>query len=259
MACRPGEFDYKSLLTGWYKERKQQLEKSLAATIENGEYITQSNPFKIFIRDWYLWSIQLIPSWRHWLEMGQRREGMIRYNYEPGMAFIPDLGGGFSFPQIYCIDLCNGYNDTASRVRFTDDAIFDHWKQALFQVVVLNKNLAEAEAAKKSLQGLEHASEGELREHEATYIIHDLSVTPAMNSYFDVGLFRIATGTEFAETRLCHQRPEPQFYDPFRMMKEAQRKPFLILRPDRFVYAACADRNELFESARRLAGFLRSM
>lgn len=184
---------------------------------------------------------------------------MIRYSYEPGTAFLPDLGDGFSFPQIYYLDLCNDYNDIASRVRFKDDAIFDHWKQALSQVVVLNNNLAETKAAKQSLQGLEHASEGELREHEATYIFHDLSVFPDMNSYFDVGLFRIATGTEFAETRLCHQRPEPRFYDPFHMVKEAQGKPFIILRPDRFVYAACADRSELFESARRLAGFLRSM
>jgi hypothetical protein len=40
-------------------ERKQQLEKSLAATVENGNFCNERNPIKIFFRNCYLWTCQL--------------------------------------------------------------------------------------------------------------------------------------------------------------------------------------------------------
>lgn len=55
VACRPTFTNYEALLAGWYTERKQQLERSLAATVENGGYVTEGNKLKTFVRDWKLW------------------------------------------------------------------------------------------------------------------------------------------------------------------------------------------------------------
>lgn len=105
IACLPDCKDYESLLKSWYTERKQQLELSLAATVANGQNVTEVNPLKIFVRNTYLWLIQLVPSWKRWLEQGARREGMLKYTFEPGMHFLPDLGGGKMMPQVYASPL----------------------------------------------------------------------------------------------------------------------------------------------------------
>lgn len=57
-------------------ERKQQLEDSLAATVENGRYVMEGDRLKIFFRDTYLRMVQSIPWWRRELEKGARRHGM---------------------------------------------------------------------------------------------------------------------------------------------------------------------------------------
>ena len=173
---------HENLLRGWYVERKQQLEKSLAATIENGAYVCESNRVKIFVRDWFLWAVKLIPSWKHWLEMGQRREGVIRYKYEEGVAFLPEYAGGFCFPQVYCVGLAEAQQQLQQQrdgtekrqVHFTDDVIFAPHKRALFQVVVLCDSLAAARAAHTSLDSLDVDSNGNLSAAETTYIIQDL-------------------------------------------------------------------------------------
>ncbi|PVH71143.1 hypothetical protein DL98DRAFT_597227 [Cadophora sp. DSE1049] len=90
VCCRPGFTNYTDILSGWYSERKQQF--------ENGSFMTESNPVKMYFRDWYLWFLQLIPSQIHKLEMGARRYGMISYDYAPGMTFLPAYGGGLCFP-----------------------------------------------------------------------------------------------------------------------------------------------------------------
>lgn len=249
------ESHYTRLLTGWYLERKQQLEKSLAATIENGAYVCEGNRLKILFRDWYLWAIQLIPSWKHWLEMGQRRDGMVRYAYEDGVAFLPRYGGGFCFPQVYCVSLAKQQRPESPQVHFTDDVIFASHKRTLFQIVVLCPSLAAARAAHKSLCSLDADSNGELSVAEATYIIQDLHVVPDSSSNEpppSTSPFRIASADEFASSHLCIRRPKPVFYDPHHLWKEAGGKPFLILRPDRFVFAACKDAAELGVAAGEL-------
>ena len=256
------ESHYTRLLTGWYLERKQQLEKSLAATVENGAYVCEGNRLEIFVRDWYLWAIQLIPSWKHWLEMGQRRDGMVRYAYEDGVAFLPRYGGGFCFPQVYCVSLAEqqGQEQTErQQVRFTDDVIFASYKRTLFQVVVLCSSLAVARAAHNSLGSLDADSDGELSVAETTYVVQDIhAVTDSSsNEPPPTSIFRVASADEFASSQLCVGRPKPLFYDPHRLWKEAGGKPFLILRPDRFVFAACKDAAELGVAVGHLVHFLK--
>ena len=253
-----------SLLTGWYVERKQQLEKSLAATVVNGDHICEANRLKCMVRDWYLWAIQLVPSWKRWLEMGPRSEGMIRYAYEEGVAFLPDYGGGFCFPQVYCVGLAEQQQQQRQterqQVHFTDDVIFASHKRTLFQLVVLCSSLAAARAAHNDLYSLDADSEGELSVAETTYIIHDLHAVADFSSNeppHSTSLFRIASADEFANSPLCVGRPEPLFYDPHRLWKDAGGKPFIVLRPDRFVFAACKDGVELGVAARELVRLLK--
>ena len=53
LLCRQSTLDsprHEAVLKNWYLERKQQLEKSLALTIRNREFVTECNPLKIFLR-----------------------------------------------------------------------------------------------------------------------------------------------------------------------------------------------------------------
>ena len=191
------------------------------------------------------------------MEMGSRREGMVRYDYEPGMAFLPDHGGGLLMPQVYCAPIDT--QDRKGHVRFTDDVIFAPEKKGLFQVVVLLRNLGDVESARRELQDLDRVSDGEIRGDEATFIIHDpyIGHIPKMDNLVLKNVFRIATANEFAmDPVLCGQRPPPMYYDEYRMMRDVGNKMFVILRPDRFVFAACNERTELEEAAGRIRGVL---
>lgn len=244
---------YQLLLDGWLAERKQQLDKSLASTIENGTYLTTAGPIKELVRDWYLWAAQLIPSWRRWLEQGNRREGMVKYHWEDdkGMAFLPQYAGGGNFPQVYCMKL-----DGKKKVQFTDDVIFAEHKKALFQIIVLLESAQDLQQAQAGLLGVGKASHGVVQEEEATFIIHSTDPhLPAINAS-GCDVYRLATGLEFsADVDLCVGRPEPRYYDPERMLKESQNKRFIILRPDRFVFAACHTADELQGAAKELCSF----
>ncbi|KAH7141795.1 hypothetical protein EDB81DRAFT_760644 [Dactylonectria macrodidyma] len=242
---------YRSLLDGWFAERKQQLDKSLGSTIENGTYLTTSGPFKNFVRDWYLWAVQLVPSWRRWLEQGNRRDGMVKYQWvdSKGMVFLPDMAGGTNFPQVYCMKL-----DGKEKVQFTDDVIFSEDKKALFQVVVLLDTTQDVEAVRAAISGVDEASCGVIQAAEATFIIHSTDPHLRGGSWGKDTVFRLATGQEFAaDERLCAGRPEPQYYDPERMMKESANNSFIILRPDRFTFAACETPKELLHAAQCLS------
>jgi hypothetical protein len=66
-----------------------------------------------------------------------------------------------------------------------------------------------------------------------------------------VQLARIATASEFAaDENLCKNRPAPKYYDACRMKQEVHGKKFVIIRPDRFVYAACSSLEELQRAAK---------
>lgn len=210
------------------------------------------NPIKNFIRDWGLWAFQLVPSWKAWIELGPVREGMPKYSYDEGMPFVAELGGGVCFPQTYCVALSSGMQ--SPQVRFTDDVVFAEGKKKLFQIAVLLGHPGEAEDAMHDLDGLDEISH-ELSPAEATFFVPRQSVLSAGNEQgtSGAGLFRTASGEEFAASDLCVSRPAPRGYVEDAMYRCANRKRYVILRFDRFVFAACKGRQELELAASRLS------
>jgi hypothetical protein len=247
------------LLQGWYTERKQQLDHSLASTIENGAYVCETDPLKIFVRDWYLWGMQLVPSWKRWLEQGNRKEGLTRYEWQEreNMAFLPGgSGGGKNFPQVYCVGVAD--KEEKKGVRFTDDVIFEQGKKGLFQLVVFIDGVMDVHHIQPLLNDIECVSGGVLRAAETTFffkttkMIQTSWTLPSHHS----NVYRLATGHEFAASPLCQGRPEPQYYEPDRIWRESGSKQFVILRPDRFVFATCKDVFELKRAAAKLTGLM---
>ncbi|KAK0262738.1 hypothetical protein LTR35_017666 [Friedmanniomyces endolithicus] len=241
--------DHVELLRGWYVERKQQFEHSLASTIRNGEFVTNGDPWKASLRDWMLWSVQLLPNWRRHLEKGSRADGMIRYRHEEGLPFVQGLGGGLNLPQVYAMDFAT------DQVVFTDDLIFAPFKKGLFQLLALVDNSDKIHAALQQIQGVADLTSSRVREDEATVLVHDLHAEYQNATPSQVQIARIASGEEFAaDARLCRNRPVPRYYDPMRIRKEVGiNTAFLVLRPDRFVYASCSNRKELWKSLEALA------
>ncbi|KIX10084.1 uncharacterized protein Z518_01165 [Rhinocladiella mackenziei CBS 650.93] len=260
LTCRPNfDRNHESLFTGWYLERKQQLDRSLAATVVNGNFTTARNPVKIFIRDWVLWFMQLIPSVRHKLELGPRAEGMIKYKWAPGMAFLPDLGGGLSLPQVYCRSVFHSPKGGRPKVQFTDDVIYGPGSNSLLRLLVLVDDLEQAERSRAELTALnlESISDGEVKADEAAFLILSPSVaaeqtgaSPAMSQQ---RIYRIATGDEFAASELCQHRPKPTGYDMYRIKKEVEGRKYILARPDRFIFAACRSGKELVNACERIS------
>lgn len=244
------------LLAGWYEERKQQLDKSLATTVRNRNMVNSKNPLQNFVRDWGLWLVQLVPSWKQRLELGPRADGPIRYNHSTGMPFLPELDGGSSFPQTYCRGL-----PQRSRVQFTDDVIFANGKNEIFQIVVLLSRLDQLKDAMNDLFVIGQTSD-RLSPREATYFIPRTSSSAPLNDegddQSDNKIFRTATVDEFAECDLCLGRPRPRDYNEFLMWQSVAGKRFVILRPDRFVFAACNTGAELKQAISRLAALFPS-
>ncbi|KAL2431441.1 hypothetical protein ABEF95_008940 [Exophiala dermatitidis] len=239
--------NHEPVLRAWYMERKQQLEKSLAATIRNGEYVNEADPLKLLIREWYMWAIQLIPSIRKKVELGQRAEGMARYRHSRGLPFLDDMAGGFLLPQVYA------YNFKTKSVCFTDDLIFSPGKTGLFQLLVLPDSPREVDALLEGIEDIDGLSDNLLRSKEATVLIQSVDCTLTSPPGYVQNAARIATGAEFAaDAVLCRNRPPPIGYDELRLKKEVGGKKYVIVRHDRFVFAACDSRDQLKEAARRL-------
>ncbi|KAH8760177.1 monooxygenase [Hyaloscypha finlandica] len=237
LAIRENTKNYDRLFSGWFEERKQQLQLSLAKTIRNGKLCTQGNTWRFTIMKLFFLFFQLIPVLNRKLEKGPRRDGMIRYNWRDGLPFLGDSYGGLSLPQVYCSPVSS--SPKALEIMFTDDVIFQKSKKGMFQLVVLMESLADLGTTRKSILGIDDLSNHHLLAEEATFIVQ----TPAVNcNAVDVGndVFRIATAEEFAATEsLCRNRPAPQYYDMYRIKKGLHGKKFAIVRPDRFLYAAC--------------------
>ncbi|KAI3572670.1 hypothetical protein IWW34DRAFT_636854 [Fusarium oxysporum f. sp. albedinis] len=255
-SAESNKVDYQKLFKGWYSERKQQLDRSLQSTVENGKYVTESNSCKVFLRDCYFYFMQRIPSWRHWLQLGNRREGMVRYQWQEdaGMIFLSRFGGGGNFPQVYAAAITN--TPQSNKVFFTDDLIFSPHKEGIFQVVVILQLHRSTDSVENALRGLEDFSGGGLRDGEATIFL-DSTYAPSVDLKSSQPIYRLATAAEFAQdSDLCRGRPEPKGYDPHRMSKEVCNKTFVILRPDRFVFAACDTTSNLVYAAKMLGKFL---
>lgn len=240
----PG-LDHEHVIRAWYLERKQQLERSLAATIHNGDLVTASNPLKIFVRDWSLWLMQMVPSWKRALETGSQGKGMARYKYQQGLPFTQNGFGGKLLPQVYAWDFAT------NRVRFTDDLIFSPQKQGLFQLLLLPRTIDEAARLLAGIRDLPQPPL--LQTSEATVVLQDPAIEQdaikeLVNSQAAVA--RVATGEEFArDAVLCRNRPAPKYYDPYRISAELPGMKLVVVRPDRFVYTSC-------ETVEQLAGIL---
>ncbi|KAK5686546.1 hypothetical protein LTS10_002666 [Elasticomyces elasticus] len=240
MACQSDCSAYGHLFEGWYKERKQQLEVSLAATVYNGSIVTEANPLKILLRDTYMWAVQLVPSWKRQLQAGLEKP-VCRYEYQPGMHFLPAMGGGVLLPQVYT-------RDWRGELRFSDDEIFAVGKQGLFQLLVILDSSIQLAEAYEELRYLARHPNDYLATSEATILVEDVDAELLANPPENVRLIRAASADEFAKSALCEGRPEPSRYDPFRISKETKGKRYLIVRPDRFVFAACSSLPELLDA-----------
>ena len=171
------------------------------------------------------------------LEKGPRVDGMIRYKWQNGLPFLGDAYGGITLPQVYCSPVSTSLKHEG--VRFSDDVIFGKDKKGLFQLVVLLRSLAELDAARTAIHGLEKLSNNYVLPQEATFIVQASNLKGVPGCIAN-DVFRLATGGEFAATEsLCKGRPAPKFYDMYRMRKDLYGQRYAIIRPDRFVYAAC--------------------
>jgi hypothetical protein len=199
-----------------------------------------------------MWAIQLVPSWRREVSKGSRAQGMTRYQYQPGLAFVEHMGGGLLLPQVYA------FGFRSRKIHFTDDLIFAPAKQGLFQLLILPTGTDEIEQLTTGLEAVEEASRGLLFADEATVLVQS---TKASMLPLDIKIpqevARIATGDEFAEHEtLCKGRPLPVGYDELRMSKEVQQQKYVVVRPDMFVFAACNNVVELEQAVSRLPGAL---
>ncbi|CAM1509221.1 Fc.00g029600.m01.CDS01 [Cosmosporella sp. VM-42] len=255
IACQSAGMQHEQLLRGWYLERKQQLDKSLAATVRNGDMVNSRNPFAIFVRDWGFWLLQLVPAWKRRLELGPRADGPTIYRYADGMVFMPELGGGVAFAQTYCVELGSGPGN--EQVHFTDDVIFGGNKGKLFQIAVLLDNVKQVEPARSALDGLDQICPL-LAPQEATFLVRRRSEASSLLDYKAgaARVFRSATAEEFANSSLCTKRPAPRGYKEYDMWRVVKNKAYVIVRQDRFVFAACSTRVEIERAATRLTELL---
>ncbi|OQD67730.1 hypothetical protein PENPOL_c003G04800 [Penicillium polonicum] len=245
--------NHEQVLSAWYIERKQQLERSLASTIANGQFVTEGNPLKIFLRDWSLYFTHFIPSWRRDLRLGRRKEGMVPYRYSPGLPFNPAHKGGTFLRQVYCKSI-----GKSGDVLFSDDIIFEKEKKGLFQLLVYLKDVNELTAAREAVSRIEETSKGEIPYAEITYLVGKLEMESRVLTQDTYSVYRLATTEEFAGSHLCRGRPKPEYYDPHQLGKALGGTKFVLVRADRVVYAACDDASQLEKEVREAVAYLRA-
>lgn len=221
--------------------------------------------------------LQLVPQWRRELRLGRRKGGMVRYSYSQGMPFLPEHCGGLCLPQGYCTPVTPLHSNKRSAtleeveyadgvIHFTDDIIFAasnyFASQRLFRLLVYLQSINELPGARQAVSDIEDISRGELCAGDVTFLVEDSSDMSALqdNDCGGItqaqGVYRLVTGPEFAASPLCKNRPEPRFYDPHYIGKVLGWKKYVILRPDRFVFAAVDNRKDLKTSAAAAVAYL---
>ena len=165
------------------------------------------------------------------------------------MPFLPEFQGGLAFCQTYCTDLSE-----TGPVQFTDTAIFTEDKKSIFQLVILLRNLDEWKSTANELEGIGQSDY--LSPEEATIFVPRESVQ-SLSDHRDwmssqPRVFRSASADEFAQSDLCHNRPAPRGYRETLMWEIMNGKRYVILRPDRFVFAACSTASELQRATKKL-------
>lgn len=202
----------------------------------------------MFLTEWALWILQLVPSWKQWLELGPRAAKPTVYKYEDGMGFDAELHGGVQFPQSFCVSI-SGQPDT--RVQFTDDVIFANGKVKLFQIVALLSDIDQVSLAKEQISGLDKVC-SQLSPAETTFFVRNHAMGKKVSEERSENLFRIASAEEFSSSELCNGRQKPRLYDEDNMWALANGKRYVILRYDKFIFAACNNRAELEAATKKL-------
>jgi hypothetical protein len=179
---------------------------------------------------------------------------MTKYDWAPGMPFLPQYGGGKSLPQVFSAPIDGAASAIPS---FTDDTIFKQDKKDVFQVIALLDSSNQLKKAKADIGQLK-ALEGLLDPSDATYIVH--GEIPALSpdelpsvSISNSNIIRVLGAEEYTaaglrETvgKLTYKRPPPLLYDSDRIRKDLGFDTrFVIVRWDRFVFARCKDGDEL--------------
>jgi hypothetical protein len=174
---------------------------------------------------------------------------MIRYEYVAGMPFIPSLNGGLCVPQVYC-------KSKDGKISFTDDVIFKS-KKGLFKILVYLTETGKADmaAVDNDLSDIETISQRHISRDDITCIVES-DVQDSIYDFSPYSLYAVASAEEFAQSNLCHGRPEPRYYDPQRLRKELKGHRYTIIRSDRFVFASCSTRDELRTALEALASYL---
>lgn len=175
------------------------------------------------------------------------------------MAFLPELAGGRNMPQVYCRSVYRPAKSDPPAVQFSDDALrFSARSNSLLRLLVVVDSMEQAETAWAELTSLEleSVSGGEVRAGEAVFLIHSPSLEiqqPDPSSTIPPeSVYRIATGEEFKASDLCNNRPDPVGYDMYRIKRQVDGRKYVLVRPDKFIYAACHSGNELVSACERI-------
>lgn len=259
VASRPENVDLPTekldtLFNAYSDERRQIIRQALDYTMYNGEIATLKTPWKVFIRDWGLWLLQQIPGIREQVQTIPMR--VPEYQYEQGMAFLPNVGGGRSFYQVGCKRLGR------DEVIYTDDIVFAQGKKGVFQLVVLLDGMSELPKAVKDLETVSSMSDDAKQLiDEATVLLpsgtsssKDLENTklpPATT------VIQEANYTEFANSSLLETRSEPAGYTGGELRKQHGNRKYVITRQDRIVFAACRTMEELRQAVEAMQRVLR--
>lgn len=181
---------------------------------------------------------------------------MIRYEFADGMPFVPGLRGGVCVPQVYV----SRWKGGDEGVFFSDDVVFGRGKRGLFQVFVYIRDLKELLSAREVVSDIEGMSNGEISATEASFIIETTTPTPFPKADDTMApVYRLATAEEFAASPLCRGRPEPRHYNPYYLgdIAGGGGVRYVIVRPDRFVYASCERMEHLKGVVSGLVEYLR--
>jgi predicted nucleic acid-binding protein len=199
--------------------------------------------------------LQFIPKWKQWLELGQRQGGLTRYIHASGLPFLPDMGGGKTFPQVFCAPYSS--LPVITRPVFTDNVIYGigmKRKIGIFQLVVLLDSAAEANDAAQDLAELAEIQTPYINIREATYLIVKADGNEIATKEEIENAWRLVDVSEY-DADVWRGLPEPLGYDVSRLRREVKDR-YVILRPDRFVFAACRTAKDLIIAVKELGKIL---
>lgn len=164
------------------------------------------------------------------------------------MPFLQELNGGLCLPQTYCTKLSG-----TGPVQFTDGVTFSEGKNRIFQIVVLLHGFDEFKPATDYLDGIEGNVSCRLaRQHFLSLLcpfIHLQMIknwTLSMPDYIARSAQKNLRSPTCVKPVLCHM-------GIMRLMWESKAsKRYVLLRPDKFVFAACSTKAEFEQAVRTL-------